>query len=76
MEFRGESAVALTGSRRRIYEYSIANSSRDEIYEKNSRIICTDYTTNTETAKELNVTPVLYRIQKTVVATACLVLDC
>jgi hypothetical protein len=35
-----------------------ANSSRDEMYEKNSRITWTDYKTNTEIAKELNVTPV------------------
>jgi hypothetical protein len=38
-----------------------ANNSRDEIYEKNSRIIWTDYTTNIEIAKELNVTRVLYK---------------
>jgi hypothetical protein len=40
------------------------NSSRDEIYEKNSRIhLDTDHKTNTEIAKELNITPVLDKMQ-------------
>jgi hypothetical protein len=36
------------------------NSSRDEMYEKHSR---TDHTTNTQIAKELNITPVFDKIQ-------------
>jgi len=34
------------------------------MYEKNSRIIWTDYTTNIKIAKELNITRVLYKIQE------------
>jgi hypothetical protein len=62
---------------------TIANSSGDEIYEKNSRITWTDHKTNTGIAKELNVTPVKYKIQEyrihctsCTMYTACLVLDC
>jgi len=39
------------------------NSSRDEIYETKSRVNL-DYNTNIETAKELNKTPVLDKIQE------------
>jgi len=39
------------------------NSSRDEIYEKTTRYIWTDYKTNTRITKE-NITPVLDRIQE------------
>jgi hypothetical protein len=39
------------------------NSSTDAICENNSRITWTDHKTNTETAKELNITPVLGKIE-------------
>jgi hypothetical protein len=39
------------------------NSSRDEIYEMNSRYTLTGHKTNTETAKELNITLVPDKIQ-------------
>jgi len=37
--------------------------SRDEIHEKNSRIHL-DYKTNAQIAKELKITPVLYKLLK------------
>jgi hypothetical protein len=39
------------------------NSSRDETYENNSRIHFDRYKTNTEIDKELNITPVLEKLQ-------------
>jgi hypothetical protein len=40
------------------------NSSRDVIYEKTERYAWTDYKTNTRTAKELNITSLLDRVQE------------
>jgi hypothetical protein len=42
----------------------MSNGSTDKINKKNYRIIWTDYKTNIEIANELNITPVLDKIQE------------
>jgi hypothetical protein len=52
--FRGNSNYRQVSQEKKTGQI-IANSSRDEIYDTNSRITWTDYTTNTGIAKELKV---------------------